>query len=414
MNNNVSFRFLWIGQTFANLGDVLYIVGLITLIYQLTGSAMYMSMVPFFITMSQFLSGILAPLIIDRFRLRGILAFSQSGKTCLLFILGWLLFSSFSFQNITVVFLLVFMISFLDGWSTPVRNTMVPLLVQQVELVKANSFLSILDQTIRLGAWSVGGVLVVWLGNYQVIYITVVLYFVSSIMMFMIKEIHLNSHSTETEQTSIPKNNWVKIKEGWVFIWKTPAIRTVNIMGVMESLASAVWVAAIIYIYVEELLKASEEWWGYINASFFLGLIIGGFMSLRYNRLVSEHLSHVTVFGTLIASIFTFVFAVNSIPWLVLILSILIGFGEQLGGIAQQTTVQKSTPHKELAKVYSAQYSLQLVTYASAVLLLGFLTDLWGVKMSFLLASFLLFTSFIFSFLNRKHLKAVVQKQVST
>ncbi|GAE36687.1 MFS transporter [Halalkalibacter akibai] len=404
MNHSVSFRFLWIGQTFANLGDVLYIVGLISLMYQLTGSAVYMTLVPFFITMSQFLSGLLAPLIIDRFRLRSILAFSQLGKTCLSFILGWLLFSSFSFQNITFVFLLVFMISFLDGWSTPVRNSMVPLLVQQIDLVKANSFLSILDQTIRLGAWSVGGILVVWLGTYQVIYVTVVCYFASSVMMFMIKETHLNSHSEETNQTSLPKTNWVKIKEGWVFIWKTPAVRTVTIMSVMESLASAVWVAAIIYIYVEEVLNVGEEWWGYINASFFLGLIIGGFISLRYNRLINEHLSHVIVFGTLISSVFTFLFVVNSIPWLILILSILIGFGEQLGGIAQQTTIQKSSPHKELPKVYSAQYALQLVTYAFSVLLLGYLTELLGVNASFLLASFLLFTSFVFSFLNRKQL----------
>lgn len=352
MNNKVSFRFLWIGQTFANLGDVLYIVGLITLIYQLTGSAFYMAMVPFFITMSQFVSGVLAPLLIDKFRLKGILAFSQSGKTCLLFIMGWLILSNFSFQIIPIVFLLVFMISFLDGWSTPVRNSMVPLLVPQDNLVKVNSFLSILDQTVRLGGWSIGGILVVWLGSFQVIYFTVVLYFVSSIMMFLIKESDLNSHAIEIDQPTFPKTNWSKMKEGWILIWKTPAIRTINIMGVMESMASAVWVAAILYIYVEEILNVGEDWWGYINASFFLGLIVGGLLSLQFNRLISEHLSRVIVFGTLIASIFTFVFAINTITWLALGLSFSIGFAEQMRAIAQQTTIQKSTSYKQIGRAH--------------------------------------------------------------
>lgn len=413
MNNKGSFRFLWIGQTFANLGDVLYIVGLITLIYQLTGSAMYMAMVPFFITMSQFVSGVLAPLIIDKFRLKSIIAFSQSGKTCLLFMMGWLILSNFSFQIIPIVFLLVFMISFLDGWSTPIRNAMVPLLVRKDDLVKANSFLSILDQTVRLGGWSIGGILVVWLGSYQVIYITVILYFVSSVMMFLIKESDLNSHPKEIDQTFLPKTNWSKMKEGWIFIWKTPAVRTVNIMVVMEALAGAIWVAAILYIYVEEVLNAGEEWWGYINASFFLGLIIGGLISLRYNRLIGEKLSGFIVYGTLIASIFTFVFAINSFTWLALGLSVFIGFSEQMSSIAQQTTVQKSTSYNELPKVYSAQHALGLMTFGISVLFLGFLSELWGVRAPFLLASFLLFTSFVFSFLNQKHLKQVNQKQTS-
>ncbi|MDV2683025.1 hypothetical protein RYX56_01410 [Alkalihalophilus lindianensis] len=45
MKHSSSFRFLWLGQSFANLGDVLYIVALITLIYQLTGSATYMALI---------------------------------------------------------------------------------------------------------------------------------------------------------------------------------------------------------------------------------------------------------------------------------------------------------------------------------------------------------------------------------
>lgn len=163
--NKSSFRFLWIGQSLANSGDVFYMVGLIAIIYELTGSVTYMAFVPFFITTSRFLSGLVAPLIIERVKLKPLLAYSQSGKTVAIIILtGYIEFFS-SFNTSFLIFLFVIAISFLDGWANPARNALIPILVEQDDLVKANSFLAILDQTIRLGGWAVGGMLVAIMGE---------------------------------------------------------------------------------------------------------------------------------------------------------------------------------------------------------------------------------------------------------
>ncbi|WP_368504891.1 MFS transporter [Alkalihalophilus sp. As8PL] len=404
MKYSSSFRFLWLGQSFANLGDVLYIVALITMIYQLTGSATYMALIPFFVTVSQFISGMLAPLVIDRFSLRGILAYSQTGKAILLCLLAMLVVFYFPEFNIALVFMIVFFISFLDGWATPVRNAMIPRLVAKDDLVHANSFLSILDQTIRLGGWSMGGMLLVLLGSDQVVFLTVGLYVMASFLMFFIKERDI-SVGEILEETAPSKTNWTKVREGWLFIWRAPAVRTLTVMSVIEALASAVWVAAIVYIFVEEVLKVGEQWWGYINASFFLGLIIGGMMSLRGSKLLNQRLPSVIVWGTFSTSLLTFLFALNMLTWMALFLSLVIGLTEQIKGIAHQTTIQKSVNDHQLPKVYSAQYALELLTFGVSVLLLGVLTDMWGVRMAFILASCFLFLSFSFSILNQKHLK---------
>jgi hypothetical protein len=66
VRKQMSFRFLWFGQMSANLGDVLYVVCLIKLIFDATGSVTYMSLVPFFNTFSALISGLLAPLIINK------------------------------------------------------------------------------------------------------------------------------------------------------------------------------------------------------------------------------------------------------------------------------------------------------------------------------------------------------------
>ena len=114
-----SFRYLWIGQALANSGDLFYIVGLMAMIHKITGSAMLMAMVPFLTTMARFISGSFAPVLMDKYSLKSLLASSQIGKTAMLFLL---LVTCYVLreQEATVYAILgfVFLISLLDGWGT--------------------------------------------------------------------------------------------------------------------------------------------------------------------------------------------------------------------------------------------------------------------------------------------------------
>lgn len=85
MKLNRNFTILLTGQSFANIGDVLYMVSILYMIYELTGSAASAAFVPFIITSSMFVSNALTPLLMQRFNLKWLLAGSQIGKTALLF-----------------------------------------------------------------------------------------------------------------------------------------------------------------------------------------------------------------------------------------------------------------------------------------------------------------------------------------
>lgn len=394
-----SFRFLWIGQSLANSGDVFYMVCLIAIIYGITGSVTYMAFVPFFITTSRFLSGMIAPLIIERVQLKSLLAYSQFGKTILVLILGCYTEFFPSSSTIFLIFLLVIAISFLDGWANPARNALVPIFIEQDFLVKANSFLAILDQTIRLGGWTVGGILVSIIGGENVIWLTFFLFVASTIMMFLIQNVDKHGFSQEKQKKS---TNWDILKEGWITIWHTPTLRTISIVEFFESIANVVWVAAIMYIYVEQVLQTSEQWWGYINASFFAGLMIGGFCSLKWSHLVTQLPSTVIVVGSFGASLTTLMFGLVSTPWIALVISLIFGIVNQIKDVAQQTAVQKSVVHRLLPKIYSAKDALVTATFGVSSLVLGNLTDMFGVRFTFLLAATLLFISSIFLMTNHK------------
>jgi len=402
MVNKSSFRFLWMGQSLANCGDVFYIVGLITTIYEATGSATYMALVPFFITTSRFISGVIAPLIIDRTRLKLMLAYSQLGKTVIILLLACFSSIFLSSDTIFLIFLFVIVISFLDGWANPASNALLPKLVKPNDLVKANSFLAILDQTIRLGGWPVGGILVAVVGGDNVIWLTFLLFVASTIMMALIKD---NDEDVMMDKKPKKISKWDTLKEGWVTIWQTPPLRTISIVDFIESIANVVWVAAIIYVYVDQVLQTSEQWWGYINASFFAGLMIGGILSLKWSHLVNQHLVMFILVGAFLVSLTTLIFGLISTPWMALVIAMLFGMANQIKAVAQQTTTQTSVAHRLLPKVYSAKDAIISATFGVSSLSLGYLTDLFGVRFTFLLAATLLFLSSIFVVVNRKDLK---------
>ena len=151
MNDRRSFYFLWVSQMVANAGDVLYIVGLIQLIYLSTGSVLTLTLIPMTITFSRLIGSFLTPLLLHRFPLRRILLFSMFGKIVVLSAVIFL-----NDESILWILLLVSMIAFLDGWAAPIRRAMLPEFVGISALPKANSLVAISDNTVNLVSWPLG------------------------------------------------------------------------------------------------------------------------------------------------------------------------------------------------------------------------------------------------------------------
>ncbi|WP_321212278.1 MFS transporter [Pseudalkalibacillus hwajinpoensis] len=386
-----SFRFLWIGQACANTGDVLYIVALIAILYQSTESALYLSLLPFTITLARFISGMGAPLMLSHFALKGMLVWSQGLKTIVLGILG----ASFLLYvpELEVVFMLAFIIAFLDGWAAPARNAMLPMIVKESELTQANSFVAVVDQSIQFGGWAVGGIIVAFTSGSFVIWLTFGLYCISTFIMAMIE----NAIKDQKRKRKIP------LLSGWQTIWKHPILRTVHIMIFLESIANVVWIAAILYIFVSDVLQKSEAWWGYLNASFFFGLIAGGLIVSKYTRLFEKHMKLILLTTSFVVSGVTMLFGSIQIALLALALTLVSGIVEQVKSIAIVTFIQKSCPKDALPEVFSAQSALISITFGCGTLLVGFLAEVVSIPFVFAFSGILLLSSALYMWKYHRH-----------
>jgi MFS family permease len=396
VGKQTSFRFLWFGQIFANLGDILYIVCLIKLIFDATGSVTYMSLVPFFNTISALISGLLAPLMINKYRLKSILFYSQGGKTILLFVLT-ISAAMFKTGGLFWIYLLICLISFLDGWASPARNALVPSLVEEGKLVKTNSLLSISDQIVQLIAWPIGSILLVSLGAGTILWLTLSLYFISTALMGLIEQtVHIQAQEDQTRLDAL--------KEGWGIIWKSKQLRTISYMNILETFANGVWIAAILFVYVSEALNKGENWWGFINGSFFAGMLFAGLLIYRFSYLLERNLGKTILWSTFSLIAITLMFGMTSVPWFALFVSFLFGLPQMARDVAETTIIQKSAREQLLAKVYSARGTLVFAAFGISSLVMGWITDEFGVRTTFKVAAALFICSFFIALRGRRYL----------
>lgn len=393
---NRSFRFLWISQVLANAGDIFYIVGLISILYSLTESPLVLALVPFINMVGRFVSGLFSPLLINRYPLKQLLVYSQAFKTVALGVLSVITFVLAPVVPVVLAFVLV--IAFLDGWAAPASQAMLPRLVPSHELVKANSFFSIVYETVNLGGWALGGLLVAFLGGQLVIVLTFGCYVAATILLMNIVD------ATDFKRKDSSVRRCDELTEGWKIIWRHRLYRSLHILIAFEAIANVVWIASILYVFVTEVLGQSEAWWGYINTAFFVGMLLGGILFSRFAASAEKRLRPILLISSFGICIITFLFGFTQIGWLSLVIVCFSGIFQQLKGIATETLLQQNATSEELPKIFAAQSTIVSLLFAIGSLVFGLLAELWDVRITYFLAGVLLLIASTHIYRQRRHL----------
>ncbi|TYR78252.1 MFS transporter [Priestia megaterium] len=405
---NKNFWYLNIGQAAANLADTLYIVSLVTLLFRITGKATYTASIPLFVTIALFTGGIFAPVLFNKFSYRKLLISSQIMKNVILTIII-LLLNNFITDKPYFLFLFILLISLCDSIATPLRNSIMPLIVEENNLYRANSLVASLDQLIRLGAWPLGAILISLTSSLFVLIFSLILYLISTLFVYMIafKEEPKNSNnSSETFFKSI--------KEGWILTIKSPKTQAISLINIFEGIANGVWIAAIIYIFVDQKLGLGEEWWGYINSAFFGGMLVGSFLSSKYSKFMESKTPYFIFLGSLSLGLVTLIFGNTTIGLLALVLSLVYGVLEQIKAICIQTSLQRYPDSSQLPKIFSVQSVVSTTSFGISTIFLGFITDKYNVTTAFEVSAFLFLLSFLVSLIYRKEFKTTIQHSKSS
>ncbi|MCS1351565.1 MFS transporter [Mechercharimyces sp. CAU 1602] len=389
MRGERSFTALVLTVCMTNLAYIFYTMAVVTRLYQVSASA---AVAIFIVSVSaRIVSNTCLPLFVDRLRTRSLLGWAQAVQL----VIAMLIWVLVQFENkedsmdfIVILFILIAIISFFNGWIHPLKSTYVRLLVVKKRRVRANSILSTIDHMFLFAGWALGGVFVALLGINVALLVTVVLTIIAMLMLFLLPVGRRERKGSEM------KERWSKrLASGWRVIWKQPFLRTLIIMDGWEAWAGTIWIAPVTFAYTEQVLQEGEAWWGYINGIYYLGTFAGGWLVYRFATRMEKKIWIYMVLGAASFGLLTLIYGLTSQPWLALVLVFLMGPAYQMRDLAQETMIQNSTDAEALTKVMAARSSMVQVIFLFSMLIITSVITYIGVEWIYIAAGMMLLVS---------------------
>jgi MFS family permease len=367
-------------------------------LYYETGSTTLSTTATLISIASRMVSGMVLPTISDRFKLPSLLMLSQ--LTQLVFLSGLIILIHQRLSVIILMLIFVFMsfISFFNGFFSPIKSSIVRAIVSESDRLRANSLLSSVDQTFLFAGWTLGGVVLSFLGKEITLCIAFSLILLSVGSLCFVKV-------NETSKIDSKDGLVSRLTAGWKYLFQHQGLRIIIAMDLMEAFVGTIWIGAVTLTYVEEALGKGETWWGYINGTYYLGTIIGGFLVYRLSKMMRGRLAIFMTIGSMFFGFLTFIYGFVSNPYLALFLVLLMGPSYQIRDLAQETMFQNSAGEKTLTKILAAKSAIIQLIIIFSIIGIGILTDLIGVRLVYILSGCLLMSSALFGFVHLYILK---------
>ena len=389
-----SFIKLLVSQLFANLADIFFRVTIIANIYIISKSVIATSLVPILIGISSFVASLLVPLVTKRIALNRVLSLSQFGKTILLAILVGM-FTVMQSVAPLVTYLFVVAISILDGFAAPVSYAIVPRYA--TDLGKANSALSMTGEAVQLVGWGLGGLLFATIGLLPTTFIILILYIISSFLMLFLPNAEVEVLESET--------NLEILLKGWKLVARDPRLRLFVSANLFEIFSNTIWVSSIILVFVTELLNETESYWGYSNTAYSIGIIISGLIAFRLSEKFLALKWESILFSLVAMAIVTLTILFFPNAQMFLVFSALVGMLSQLKEVPESVFLQETVEENNLVNVYSVLEVISTLAFSVFVLLMSYITENFGISISFWLSAICLMIEAILIYIRRDYFK---------
>ena len=391
MFKNKNFSILLFGRLITNFGDSIYSIATLTLIYTLTKSTFYSGITLFLILFTAILQIFISP-IISKFDVKTFLIISQLLQAIILLVITYLI--CVNKLQITTLIIFIVCISFINQIVYPIQLSLLPKIVKQQELVKANSLFSIAYQGSDALFNSIGGFIITVFGTIFAFIINSFTFFVNSILfIFLSDDLSKNEKTTNSTQ----ENYLSKLSSG-IKIWNKPLLKPL-LIGIIIINFSTSSLLTVLPEYSE-----TSYFYGILLSASGLGILIGAFLSntqilknIRLSILYTTFTLGIALsWGTLS------ILNNNSITNRIINFSLFL-FGWILIGILNtysQTMIQCIISKDKLDVAMSTMIGLSIAFTPLGALIAGILSIKYNTKTIIIITSLLIFCVFLFWLFN--------------
>jgi MFS family permease len=281
-----NFALLWAGGLISMLGDWLLFIALPFYIYDLTGSTLATGAMFIVETLPILLFGSIGGVFADRWDRKKTMIVADLLRAALLL----LLLAVRSPEWLWALYLVVFVQSSVGQFFNPAKGALIPQLVDEPQLMPANSLNSLGVELTRLIGAPLGGALMAQLGLPSVVLVDCVSFVVSALLIGMIAvprgEHAAPAAAPDVGLPALLAGIWRDLVEGLRLVastrWLAGLFLAMGIIMFGQGITNALLVP-----FVEQVLHGDAQIFGWVVTAQGIGGLIGGLLAGTLGRLFS-------------------------------------------------------------------------------------------------------------------------------
>jgi len=354
------FRRLWFAQIISDFGDSLTFITLLFLVQRLTGSTVALAGLAISITIPSLLFGVVSGVFVDRWDRRKVMLVSDLLRGVV--VLGLIFVRSADL--VWLAYVLAFAHASIATLFDPAKSALLPRLVAKDNLLAANSVSQTSEIVSGLAGTAAAGLLAASLVDlWPIFVIDAGTFFLSA---YFISRIAVRSEEEPANVSNSGTGVWAEIIDGFRVITGSRPLMGVVLSGAIGMLGLGAINVLMVPLIIDEL-SVSESWFGLIQGSQVLGMLVAGVVIAVLAGRFRE--SSLIVGGLIVVGVMIAAIGRVSSVWQLMVILMVVGLAVVPIGAAAGTLVQTLVPDELLGRVGA---SMETVTSTASVVSMGF------------------------------------------
>lgn len=381
---NRNFLFLWGGSTLSSFGMQMYSIAIPLLIYDLSQSALSMSMMRAIEFFPNIFLGMLAGALVDRLNRKKMMvwtSFIQVISMC--GIIALLLVNHIELWHLYV---LGFVLSSAGYTFGNANHSVLPQIVDTNQLTSANATLSFIDTLIRMIGPGIAGILIAVFSYTH----TLAIYLICLLIMHVFMQfLHVPPVVKHKESSN---SIWKDMKEGIDELFRNKILLTPTITVLFSNFASSLVIGVLIFFATDQIGADSKQI-GFMFTISAIGGLIGASLISRIRKRFGRGVIYTYSLLFDIVSMGLLIFAQT---WWAIGLSLAIRtFSTTLSNIVYFTIRQEFTPNHLLGRVAGTSSMLMKLTLPFGLFIAGLWAEWLPIRVLFFISMCIFISLFL-------------------
>jgi MFS family permease len=365
-----AFRRLLAARTVSHVGDGIAVIALVLLVQDQRRTGTAVGALLLATSIPRFL-GPVAGAIVDRVEQRSLMVACDLGQAAIFGTIAWL------HPSFPVLLALVALAAVLDTLFAPAGRSALPALVRPEQLMRANAWIG-MSLNIQVAAGPVlGGLLYSWLGGRGALAANALSFVLSALFLLGLPPLRPPADGGEAR-------GFLAVgMDGLRFAWRNRVVRTL-IVALFVGVAFAGLDDVALVFLVRETFHGSALAYGLVTGAYGVGMLLGS-IGLSWKGTAAAA-GTVFLLGWVAGGVGAVLTGIAPLIAVVAVGQAIAGVGNAVEVVAMDTLVQRSVPREMLGRVFGLVGTAAPAGHTLAFAGGGFLVDLFGPKIVFLIA----------------------------